>query len=74
MKSIALQLLLLGCLLAAVCATPGKVIINGKCIDCNRPEGDDSIVVPISASSRQALTSGAVGFGLLYYIISKFVH
>ncbi|TDG38141.1 hypothetical protein AWZ03_015437, partial [Drosophila navojoa] len=31
MKSIALQLLLLGCLLAAVCATPGKVIINGKC-------------------------------------------
>ncbi|XP_023175109.2 uncharacterized protein LOC111602336 [Drosophila hydei] len=78
MKSIALQLLLLGCLLAAVCATPGKVIINGKCVDCNRPEDDDSVIIPgdvkVSAAVSQALTSGAIGFGLLYYFISKFFH
>ncbi|EDW62186.1 bomanin Tailed 2-like [Drosophila virilis] len=78
MNSIVLHLLLLGCLLAMVCATPGKVVINGKCIDCNRPEDDDSVIIPgdrkVAGAATQALASGAVGFGLLYYLISVFLH
>ncbi|XP_034651876.1 uncharacterized protein LOC117890892 [Drosophila subobscura] len=75
MKSIglALSVLLLCCLLAVVNATPGKVYINGKCIDCNRPDGDDSIVIPEeprSGATSYALTSGAILFGALYHLLS----
>ncbi|XP_034478660.1 uncharacterized protein LOC117784916 [Drosophila innubila] len=71
MKSIALSLLVIGCLLAVVFAVPGKVIINGECTDCigpdGRPIGQTPPVEPASAAVTQTLTSGAVIFGLLYY-------
>ncbi|ALC42398.1 CG16836 [Drosophila busckii] len=55
-------------------ANPGQVYINGKCIDCNRPDGDDNIIIPMepksAASSSQYLTAGAVAFALLYYCSS----
>ncbi|EDW01850.1 bomanin-836 [Drosophila grimshawi] len=74
MKTTALILLLLGCLLAVVCATPGSVVINGQCIDCNRPDGDDSVIIPgdikKSAAATQSLTAGSVLFGLLYFTTS----
>ncbi|XP_017146062.1 uncharacterized protein LOC108158332 [Drosophila miranda] len=75
MKSIGLAsaVLLLCCLLAVVNATPGKVYINGKCIDCNRPDGDESIVIPVeprSGAMSYALTSGAMVFGVLYHLCS----
>lgn len=53
-------------------ATPGKVYINGKCIDCNKPDNDDSIVIPMehAGSASYALTSGAMVFGMIYYVLS----
>ncbi|KAM8712811.1 hypothetical protein ACLKA7_013183 [Drosophila subpalustris] len=93
MKSIALRLGVLGCLLAVVCADPGKVVINGECKDCYGPDGrpltpDGYPVgngpmdhVPVdhqhpfnqqtkkSGAATQTLASGAVTFGLFYYLI-----
>ncbi|XP_068139995.1 bomanin Tailed 2 [Drosophila tropicalis] len=72
-KEITLTLLLLLSVLTVSFAEPGKVYINGQCIDCNRPDNDDSIVIPPKVSgsmSCSSLTQGAVAFGLLYYIVS----
>ncbi|XP_043645232.1 bomanin-836 [Drosophila teissieri] len=70
----AATLMLLFCLLLAVNATPGKVYINGKCIDCNRPDDDAGIITPPdhnSASSMSyTLTSGAIFFGIMYNIFT----
>ncbi|KAH8401569.1 hypothetical protein KR009_006522 [Drosophila setifemur] len=66
-------LLLVFCLLAAVNATPGKVYINGKCIDCNKPDDDENIIMPPhprSSSISYTLTSGAMAFGILYNLLS----
>ncbi|EDV36044.1 uncharacterized protein Dana_GF12157 [Drosophila ananassae] len=65
-------LLVLFCLLAVANATPGKVYINGKCIDCNKPDNDDSIVIPMerAGSASYTLTSGAMVFGIIYYVLS----
>ncbi|KAH8272913.1 hypothetical protein KR018_009903, partial [Drosophila ironensis] len=49
-------------------ATPGKVYINGKCIDCNKPDDDDSVVVP-SSSTTFSLTSGAMAFAIIYQLL-----
>ncbi|XP_017044712.1 bomanin-836 [Drosophila ficusphila] len=71
---IAGALMLLCCLLVAVNATPGKVYINGKCIDCNKPENDDDIVMPMagqSGSMSYSLTSGAIIFGIIYQLIGS---
>ncbi|XP_017077573.1 bomanin-836 [Drosophila eugracilis] len=74
MKSlqVAGTLMLLFCLLAAVNATPGKVYINGKCIDCNKPDDDKNIIIPseMSGSMSYTLTTGAMVFGILYHIFS----
>ncbi|XP_037714589.1 bomanin-836 [Drosophila subpulchrella] len=71
---IAGTLMLLFCLLAAVNATPGKVYINGQCIDCNKPDNDDGIIMPpdhkTAGSMSYTLTSGAVFFGIMYHLFS----
>ncbi|XP_016958837.1 bomanin-836 [Drosophila biarmipes] len=65
-------LMLLFCLLAAVNATPGKVYINGKCIDCNKPDNDDGIIMPpdhnAAGSISYTLTSGAVFLGIIFHL------
>ncbi|XP_017116424.1 bomanin-836 [Drosophila elegans] len=67
-------LMLIFCLLVAVNATPGKVYINGKCIDCNKPDNDDGIIMPpdhgTAGSISYTLTSGAIAFGILYHLFS----
>ncbi|KAH8348960.1 hypothetical protein KR084_012885 [Drosophila pseudotakahashii] len=68
---------LLFCLLAAVNATPGKVYINGQCVDCNKPDNDDGIVMlpghKTAGSMSYTLTSGAVFFGIIYHLFSSMI-
>ncbi|XP_030374616.1 uncharacterized protein LOC115624156 [Scaptodrosophila lebanonensis] len=71
MKSAAWSLLLILGLLSAVYATPGKVIINGQCVDCNKPEKDDNVIV--AGSSSYSLTSGAAAFGVACFILNVFL-
>ncbi|XP_016970634.1 bomanin-836 [Drosophila rhopaloa] len=71
---IAGALMLFFCLLVAVNATPGKVYINGKCIDCNKPDNDDNIIMPpdhmTGGSMSYSLASGAMTFGILYHLFN----
>ncbi|KAH8309508.1 bomanin Tailed 2 [Drosophila kikkawai] len=70
---IASAVILLLCLLSAVNATPGKVYINGECIDCNKPDDDKNIIMgpgKKSGSMSYTLTSGAMAFGILYHLFS----
>jgi len=57
-----------------IAATPGKVYINGQCIDCNKPDNDDGIIMPTdhktAGSMSYTLTSGAVFFGIIYHLFS----
>ncbi|KAH8237260.1 hypothetical protein KR038_008540 [Drosophila bunnanda] len=72
---IASAVMLLFCLLAVVNATPGKVYINGECIDCNKPDDDKNIIMgpgKVSGSMSYKLTSGAMAFGVLYHMLSLF--